>query len=84
MSFISSWAVLITHSLLIGMDKLEIQEKLEKMDKIYRDYGGDKETLHGELDDLLLECVPVEIKAMYEKIQEQVNGFWYAWYVHYI
>jgi len=63
---------------MFAMNKLEIQEKLDEMDKIYSEWSHSKEELHIEFDRILLECVPTEIKNHYNKIEEQVKGFWYA------
>jgi len=59
------------------MDKLEIQEKLDKMTEIYLKYTQDNEELHIQFDNILLECVPQEIKDFYKKVDDE-RGFWYA------
>ena len=59
------------------MDKLTIQEKLDKMTEIYLKHSQDNETLHDKFDEILLESVPHEIRDFYNRVRDE-RGFWYA------
>lgn len=57
------------------------QEAVEKLDKLKGEpgkWGYDQEVLHKDADNILLEVVHPDVKAAYDKLAEDVGGFWYA------
>jgi hypothetical protein len=64
------------------MNRKEISKKMAYIDDLYVHgfQGGiiDREDLHKSLDEILLECVPTEIREYYQQIGKDVGGFGHA------
>lgn len=57
----------------------DIQEGIDRMRKAVKDNPvNTQETVHYELDQIILEFLPKEIKDEYIKIEDEVGGFWYS------
>lgn len=52
--------------------------QIKKMRDIQKKFPEDKDILHAWLDDYMLELLPEAIRDEYNKIKEEVGGFWYS------
>ena len=56
-------------------ETLTTEQAVEALDAIT---AGDPEASHGRADDVLLLCVPAEVREAYDRLVEREGGRW--WY----
>jgi hypothetical protein len=56
----------------------DIVEGINRLKQIQKEYSDDLEVMHIQIDKILVEFVPDDIRETYLQIKKEEGGFWYA------